>query len=204
VTPARDGSRAGLPPAVRVARAGVLSGCGVLLSVAAHVSGGGDAPPAAGVALLTVLLSLPLTLLPGRPCRPVLGIAGLGLIQAGLHAVFMALGTSCSMAAGTGHAGHAAHAAATCAPATTMPSSGAAMTAAHAVAVVLLALLVARGERAAWYLLTWMLPTLVAVAPMAVPVVRPWLAPWPDQPAPVRPRVVGGVQRRGPPRLVPA
>ena len=179
------------------------------LATLAHVAGGETAP---GLALLLVL-ALPLAAvslwLTRRQRGPVAIAATLGVAQWVLHQVFMGASTMPATPAmlGAGTDIHAAHVHTTVAPLGVEPVGrlvllpGPAMTVAHVVAALALALLLAHGER--------MLALLVAVVDLLV---RPRVLVDAAAPAPWTPALVAGPQwtprpwsvvaavgRRGPP-----
>lgn len=129
---------------LRVVRAAVIACCIVGLSLAAHVSAGGRVP---GVAIL-VGSGVIVAAYAGALTRNRLSLGelagALGAGQVVLHTAFMT--------AGGGHSG------------------GLEMIAGHAVATVLLALVLARGEDAAWALWCRLLPRLVVPTAPARPV----------------------------------
>ncbi|MHB1474941.1 MAG: hypothetical protein ACYCV4_15240, partial [Dermatophilaceae bacterium] len=79
-------------PTVRgwcLARAGALTATALILSCAAHVLGGGQAPPFLTVVALGALILVAAVLLAGRRCGPVTIGAALAISQALLHETFM-------------------------------------------------------------------------------------------------------------------
>ncbi|WP_091422360.1 hypothetical protein [Arthrobacter sp. OV608] len=180
----------------------------VILALAsgAHLAGGGELPAPAillAVLALTTLGSTAATRLRlGFPAMA--GLLGGG--QLGLHEVFTAFGTPGAAAAGAPalHAGHLAGAdvlpAALGHAHAAEPASGPLMLAAHAVATLVCALLLAKGEEALWALAAWLRPLAAlprAIAPDAVP---PAFASFPTAAAPRPPwRNLRQDSRRGPP-----
>lgn len=190
---------------VRLARAVVVSGMVLSLSLGAHVVGGGDAPAAPLVLAVWAFVLLATVTLAGRRFTPVRLLAVLGAGQGALHATFGWLGSaSCSAGTGlvtTGHAahlghgglasasdatavagclagagpaGHAAHGVAGLdGPALSAGGTGhgAGMLAAHVVATLVVALLVARGEAALWAAARALVAVL-PVEPATVPLAR--------------------------------
>jgi hypothetical protein len=159
----------GAGQAVRHGRAAVLSAVVLVVSLLAHLHGGGDAPPltglVAGWALLTVLLS--------RLTRHELGLPlVLGLLTGGQLLVHLALqeaaaATSPAVAAAAarmtaasgGHHHHAGMAdlpspapVAPVDPMTVMGDGGWTMLASHLLAAVVVGVWLVAGERAAWRL----------------------------------------------------
>lgn len=120
---------------LRVVRASTVALCVVGVSLAGHIAAGGDVP---GV-LTLVGTAAAVALYAGALTRNQLSIGelvgGIGAGQVLLHMAFMTSGGA--------HAG------------------GAAMLAGHAIATVVLALVLARGEAAAWALWCWLRPRIV-------------------------------------------
>jgi hypothetical protein len=179
------------------------------LGLAGHLAGGGAAPaalPSAGLAVGAMWVSIFLT---GRR----LGVLSLGAVLGGsqlvLHQGFTALApsTGCAVLAGPDHH-HVAAGLVSCADHGLQtgghwPFSSALMVAAHVVATMLLAAVLAGGERALWFLAG-------LVGPARMP--RP-LAQLPERRGDVAVAgggvrllssldAIGGVGRRGPPALV--
>ncbi|MGO4131204.1 hypothetical protein AB4Y78_12240 [Janibacter sp. RAF52] len=119
----------------------------------------------------------------------------LGLTQAVVHALLSASEhPPVCASAGGGHHGMVT----TCADGSMGHSPGAAMLLAHAVAALLLALVLARGEDAVWFVAGLLRPCLPTVTRLRVPSLRsPAPEPWGGLPRSVT--VLGGVGRRGPP-----
>jgi hypothetical protein len=214
----------------RIARAAAFGVATLTLATVAHVSAGGATPSVlvlTGLSLPVIVMALILT---SRRCGP---LALLGVLAAGqviLHEALMTLsshgsGEFLTSVAGAQHAAHtvmtgpmSAHAAAAIgfAPGGTMaggpmasvPMASAGdwslpMMAVHAVATILTALLLARGEQALWRLVARLLPTLLRIprvlscGPRQTPVLL-------SVPA-VRPSLVScGSGLRGPPAGFPA
>jgi hypothetical protein len=189
--------------AVRVARA-VAFGVAVLtIAAGAHVAAGGVLPSVTILALLAVPVTVVAVALTGRRCGPVLLVGSMAAAQVLLHQTLVALTTQVpgdmagqmSAASTSAMDGHAiAH----------TDGWSVTMTAAHVVATLVTALLLARGEQALWQLVSRLLPTLAciprllacgprqALVLLSVPALRPSL-------------VSGGSGLRGPPaRLVAA
>ena len=180
------------------------------LAAGAHLAGGGGLP--APVILLAVLT---LTVLASTAAtRLQLGLPAMAALLAGgqlaLHGLFTAFAPSAAGPAPTGAAPHAGHlpGAEILAPAAahlggTEAASGPLMLAAHALATLGCAVLLARGEAALWALAAWLRPLSAlphAVAPDAVPAP---LAAFPTAAAPLRPwRNLRQDSRRGPPSAV--
>jgi hypothetical protein len=180
------------------------------LAAGAHLAGGGELPAPAillAVLALTALGSTTATRLRlGFPAMAAL----LGCGQLALHQLFTAFAPP---AAGTAPAAvdpHGAHlsGAGILAPGAAhlheaAPASGPLMLAAHALATLGCALLLAKGEAALWALAAWLRPLAAlpqAVAPDDGP---PALAPFRPFAAPLRPwRNLRQDSRRGPPSVV--
>ena len=182
--------------AVRVARA-VAFGVAVLtIAAGAHVAAGGVLPSITVLALLAVPVIMVAVALTGRRCGLVLMVGSMAAAQLLLHETLVALTTQVpgdmagQMSAATASTmGHAiAH----------TDGWSVTMTAAHVVATLVTALLLARGEQALWQLVSRLLPTLpciprlLACGPRQAPVLL-------SVPA-LRPSLVsGGSGLRGPP-----
>ncbi len=150
----------------RVARVGVLGGLSLLLAAGAHVLGGGTLPGPGVLLVAALLLGLLATVVTVRRCRFGLLAGLLAVQQVALHELFSVAGAvrACTPGAPGGaaltHAGHATghgaglgHVVATCVSdgmqmTTTVP--GWVMVAAHLVAVLATAWLLARGEAWLW------------------------------------------------------
>jgi hypothetical protein len=172
----------------RIARAAAFGVATLTLATVAHVSAGGGTPSVlvlTGLSLPVIVVALILT---SRRCGP---LALLGVLAAGqviLHEALMTLSSHGSgqipmSVAGAQHAAHTLmtgpmHTAATTgfaaggtmagAPMASVPMAGAgdwslSMMAVHAVATILTALLLARGEQALWRLVARLLPTLLRI-----------------------------------------
>ncbi|MDQ0029191.1 hypothetical protein [Arthrobacter bambusae] len=182
----------------------------IILGLAAggHLAGGGNLPAPAILTALCALTILPVAILTRyRLSVPVLaGLLGAG--QLCLHWAFCALsGASSASRLQSGHAGHVVFvpAADTLSAASThVAASDWQMLAAHTVATLGTALVLARGEQALWALAAWLRPLIQLPAPTAIqPLQTPVPCPIPD----VRPRGLTGLRlpsRRGPPALVSA
>lgn len=212
--------------ATRIARAAAFGVATLTLATGAHVSAGGATPSLMVLTGLSLPLIMAAIILTGRRCGPLAVLLALSAGQVLLHealTMFSSRGSDelLTAAAGVQHAGHAlmagpmwAHSAATNGfGAGTVPIAGAPMAGAgdwsltmmamHAVATVVTALLLARGEQALWQLVARLLPTLpctprlISCGPRQAPVLL-------SVPA-VRPSLVScGSVLRGPPAGFPA
>ena len=186
----------------RVLRATVFAMAAVVLAVSAHVVGGGAAPGLAAAAA-AVAITVPVALLLARRVRGAAVILGvLAGVQAALHELFMTAEHARSMLVDVAPGGampmvHAAPLMPVMAAdhVTTLP-----MLAGHGAAVLITALLLARGEAVLLSLLALMgsrpLPRLLAVPVLPALVV--------GLPSGLPARVVRpgtSVRRRGPPRV---
>ncbi len=183
----------------------------IILSLAAggHLAGGGELPAPAILAALCALTILPVAILTRvRLSLPALaGLLGAG--QLCLHWAFCALsGASTAAQLQPGHTGHVSLAPApetvSAIASTHAAASDWQMLAAHTVATLGTALVLARGERALWALAAWLRP-LVQLP--AATVVQPLRAPSPLSSPDVRPQGLPGLRlpsRRGPPTLASA
>ncbi|MFV2172648.1 hypothetical protein ACFHW2_13670 [Actinomadura sp. LOL_016] len=194
-------------PLFRAARAVVFATVCVTLATAGHALAAREAVP--GWAVVTGFGGvLAVTLLLAGHERSLPTIAG-GLLggQFALHALF-AKATWTAGAAMREHAAHAGHTAQAAAPDGSIFAGGCGMTLAHAVAALLAACWLRRGERAAWSLAR----RIAAAADRPVRMLLALLAAEPAAPAPRAPVVpVAGavpparralrhqVVRRGPP-----
>lgn len=195
--------------ALRLARAGSLALAAYGLALGAHLVGGGDAPSAIASVVILFATFWACTALTWRRLGRVATVTLVGASQLLLHKAFgLTESAGSCVTVVHEHAGHLANGATTlcAAPATTagMPSmahhggTGLSMVAAHAVAAIVLGLVLARGEAAVWLLASWLVPPLPQPTPPPC-ALRP--APiW----TPVTPFVAvfmpAGVGRRGPPR----
>jgi hypothetical protein len=191
----------------RLLRTGLITSTIVGLAAGGHVAGGGALPQPAILLALCALTVLPVSVLTKfRLSFPVLA----GLLAAGqgwLHWAFQAL--SASVPAGSPVAsGHAQHA--TMLPMDSFGSAASAhtgdwqMLAAHAVATVVTAFVLARGEQALWALAAWLRPLAQLSAPFAI---IPARVPGPCVAPIVLPRdqlVRRMPARRGPPSMMHA
>jgi hypothetical protein len=180
------------------------------LAAGAHLAGGGELPPPAimlAVLALTALGSTTATRLRlGFPAMAAL----LGGGQLALHKLFAAFGTAAAgaaPAAATSHDGHRPGADILAPAAAHLhgadAASGPLMLAAHALATLGCALLLAKGEAALWALAAWLRPLAAlpqAVSPDDGP---PALVAFRTFSAPLRPwRNLRQDSRRGPPSAV--
>jgi hypothetical protein len=163
--PVGQGAEGPVPSAGRwrVARAGVLGGLSLLLATGAHVLGGGPLPGVGVLLIAGLLLGLLAAVVTVRRCRFGLLVGLLGAQQLALHALFDAAGAAraCTLGAPDmtpmAHAGHLQgldQVVASCASGGGVPMTtsvpGWVMWAAHLVAVLLTAWLLARGEAWLW------------------------------------------------------
>ena len=186
---------------LRLARAAAFGTVAFALALVAHVAAGGPSPRpvtltflAGGVAGVSVLVT-------ARRFGVAHTTLALGAVQIGLHAAFMALAPAAGCMTVTLPASHAAGPMSMTSCLAGSPGSGSPlpMVLAHAGATVVLAVLLARGDRALWLLATLLLPALL---PRSVPLSPTRAAPVFRCAVPVlcRGRMVSsGVGRRGPP-----
>ena len=162
---------------LRFPRTLLIAGTVLGLEAAAHTAGGGALPPVPVMALLTAFTVLPVMAL----SRFRLSLAAMGAILAAgqllLHAAFTALAALPSHCGAGGIAAHGHHhdfAIPDCAVTSTAAAAGPrlpeiaepAMTAAHALAVIATALVLARGEDALWQLRAWLRPLTGILCPV--------------------------------------
>ncbi|MBB6404769.1 hypothetical protein [Arthrobacter sp. AZCC_0090] len=194
----------------RILRTGVIGSLILGLAAGGHFAGGGRLPEPAILAALCALTVLPVAVLTRfRLSMPVL-TALLGAGQAWLHWAFHALSDGAAPGAPvlTGHAGHAPvslppEAFGTVAPTHADPIEWQ-MFAAHAVATLVTALVLARGELALSALAAWLRP-LVQLP--AAPSLQPPRLPGPCPVPAVLPVDRAGRRlpaRRGPPAMASA
>ncbi|TDK27739.1 hypothetical protein E2F48_00980 [Arthrobacter crusticola] len=150
------------PAGFRFLRSSVVASLILLLSTSSHLIGGGTLPEPAILLLLAALVLAAVTSVSGRPLSfPALA----GVLLAGelaLHTALTAL-TGGSACAGASAAQHHAPAAVDCQPLTgqlteSAEPGGTLMLVAHAVAAVILALLISKGEAALDLLAAWLRP----------------------------------------------
>jgi hypothetical protein len=195
----------------RLFRTGLIGSIILGLAAGGHLAGDGRLPQPAVLAALCAITLVPVAVLTRfRLSFPVLaGLLGLG--QLWLHWAFNTLSTGTSATAypvlGPGHAGHEgsfpSHAAsAMLAPLHSAPEG--LMFAAHSLATVASALLLARGEQALGVLASWLRPLLRQPGRA---VVVPARLPGPCTGAAIHPPAHPGVRlpaRRGPPAVASA
>lgn len=183
--------------AVRLVRALAWTATAIGLSTGAHVIGGGALPAHGTMAVIGLLLLWSgLLLTRWRLGRATLTLS-LGISQAIVHAVLTAAEAAPALPGCTPSGGH--HPTLSCAAeASTQHHTGTAMLLAHAVAALLLALLLARGEDALWAIAGLLWPSLPTVHS---PSARDRTAFVPVHEGEHRQAVptLGGVGRRGPP-----
>jgi len=202
--------------ATRVARAAAFGVATLALASGAHVVAGGALPSVMVLAVLALPLTMSAVILTGRRCGPLLLLGSLAAAQVLLHEALMRLsfhdsGEMLAAAAGaqpgatgfvagsmSGHSGSAMEAAVGGVALAGADGWSASMMAVHALATVVTALLLARGEQALWQLVARLLPRLPCIPRLlscgprrppvllSVPVLRPCL-------------VSGGSGLRGPP-----
>jgi hypothetical protein len=196
----------------RLFRTGLIGSLIVALAAGGHLAGGGRLPEPAIVTALCAVAMVPVAVLT-RFRLNFISLAGLlGAGQLWLHWSFGALSTAVPVSVPAGMANnHPSHAAAVIPPEMIHPSMAVsaagvdgAMFAAHAVATLGTALLLARGERALSALGSWLRPLVQLPEPVSV---VPTRVPGPCAAILTLPRVrVGRLlpTRRGPPELSPA
>jgi hypothetical protein len=189
--------------ATRWARAAAF-GVGVLtIAAGAHVAGGDALPSLTVLALLAIPVTVAAFALTSRRCGLALLLGSMAAAQVLLHQTLMALATpvpgdmpgQMSATSASAMGGHAMAQA---------EGRSFTMTAAHVVATVVTAWLLARGEQALWQLVSRLLPALPGESVVVGHGCPQTPAPA-DVPALVPSLVSGGVGLRGPPvRLVAA
>jgi hypothetical protein len=202
---------------LRLVRALVVAGAVVGLAVGAHRLGGGVLPDPLVVLALGALVLSVTSLLAGRKFTvPVLTLV-LGAGQVALHAALTWLAPVACMAGGvaagshvsSAHLGHGGGAMSlTCASGVVMPAHAPmdlspAMVGAHVAATAVTVLVIASGERALWWLLTWLRPRAAVADAVDVPVVqRPIVVPGRVEARRRRSGYLRISPRRGPPARV--
>ena len=181
-----------------LARAGAWASAGLVLTVGAHVVGGGAPPsPTATAVIAATLLWTGAMLTRERRLGRTTLVATLGASQLGLHWLLtLSEGTAACSAVGHGHhetlacsgGGHAA---------LSHGHDGLLMLAAHLTAAVTLGLLLAKGEDLLWLLAGLLRPALPAAVELPARRVGHVLVRV-TVPA-ARPVPLGGVGKRGPP-----
>jgi hypothetical protein len=195
--------------ALRMARAAAFGAVAFALALVAHVAAGGSSPRPVTLAFLAGAVAGVSVLVTGRRLCVAATTLALGAVQVGLHGAFMALAPAAGCMTVTMPGSHAGDpmSMTSCADVAPgwegSPGSGAAlpMVLTHAGATVVLAVLLARGDRALWLLGTLLLPILWL---RAAPRLRRYSAPLLrcTVPALGRGRMVSsGVGRRGPPQV---
>ena len=181
----------------RVLRAGVFGTASVLLAGLAHVLGGGRLPDLGLGLLLVAATGTVAVVLTARRCRLGLLLTALGAEQLTLHALLASSGSASCAAMPAVHAG-----AMTCAPVDAAAPHGSTtlallMLGGHALATVVTAWLLARGEAAVWGLADRLVRA-------ALPAVTPWpAAPGARASSPLPARVVSPHRTDPPPRGPP-
>lgn len=192
---------------LRVLRSAGITSAGMSLAAGAHVVGGGVLPSPALMVGLGVILLVPAAAMSGRrfSFSTLAGLLGLG--QVVLHGAFASLSTPGRCAPVTA-AQHLRHDTAPCAG----PAAGLApaqshvaglpdtvlMLPAHAGAVLLTILVLAKGDAALFHLRAWLRPLLTLPRTADLPVHRP--APvWTQSAAPRPTRRLNHNGLRGPP-----
>jgi len=144
--------------ATRLARAAALGVATLALAAGAHVAAGGGLPSMTILAILAAPVSVAAVALTGRRCGPVLLLSSMSISQVLLNKALKALTVEVpdDMAGQVLDSPILAMGAQTVAGA----DGSVTMTAAHVVATVVTALLLARAEQALWQLVCRLLPAL--------------------------------------------
>lgn len=190
---------------LRLPRAGAVALTVLTLGAGAHVLAGGQLPALPIMAALAAVIALSAVLLAGRKMTAPTLAAYLSASQLALHQGFTTLSYSSSSLPGApAHHGITHGSAAATVPEGAVPyghlaaDAGSAMTIAHAVATLVTALFLARGEDALWALVDLLRPLGGAVQAAAFPpALRIVFTPATD--AGPREAVLGEVPARGPP-----
>ena len=145
----------------------------VLVSLLAHLAGGGASPEIAAVALLTLVTSLLVWPLSGRPAMTARLVGVLGVSQVGYHAAFVSLASSSGLAISPGlretvrggeHLQGALGAASGTGP--TAMAMSRSLPAAHGAACLVLAFVLTNADAVLWRLYAWL--RRVAASPARV------------------------------------
>jgi len=183
---------------LRGLRAASLSIVGFVLALVAHAAAGGVAPGPVALLLLAGLVGLAAVLLTGGRLGPVRVGVSLTTMQVVLHEVFMRLGTTGMAHTGMADSGMAGTGMAEAGMTERSLLAATAMVDAHVAAIAVMAVLLAYGEKAVWFLagcvrtLRWLrvgLPALPAVRGVSLGAPRMYRVRFAS----------GGVGRRGPP-----
>lgn len=163
---------------LRGLRVAVVAVSGTVLAAMAHVVAGGDLPEPGLMVSAAVVPGLAGLWLSGKRRGWPSIAAVLATVQVVLHSWLMSVAGAEACPGGGGHVVHHAAVVARCSPVPGVPAmyggslstapvsdwqlaeGPGAMVIAHAVAVVLMALVLAAGERAVWQLLQWLRPAL--------------------------------------------
>jgi hypothetical protein len=191
---------------LRLVRSAVLAAGCLGLALSAHVVGGGRPPSVPMTLVLVLALTCACVWVTARRVGPVrLGLL-LGGSQIALHELFMALTQPAGCAGPLSMAGHSAMPAGCAAPAAsvmTMRAPTTAMVLAHVAATTGLGSALWYGERLLWAFLSWAGVTAVRALPRLTSFVATVPTASVRRPRPA-PGPLGGVGRRGPPRVAPA
>ncbi|HXR68471.1 MAG TPA: hypothetical protein VN712_07525 [Dermatophilaceae bacterium] len=139
-----------------MARAAALGVATLALAAGAHVAAGGGLPSMTILAILAAPVSVAAVALTGRRCGPVLLLSSMSISQVLLNKALKAL----TVEVPDDMAGQVLDAPILAMGAQTMADGSVTMTAAHVVATVVTALLLARAEQALWQLVCRLLPAL--------------------------------------------
>lgn len=191
----------------RVPRAAAVAVTVLALAAAAHMFAGGQLPAFPVMAALTAVVALSAVMLAGTKMTAPILAAYLGGCQAALHLSFSALsGPGTPIPGPAHHAGTVAGAATAAAGAahdhlSADVSFG--MLGMHLAAVLLTALLMARGESALWALAAWLRPLIDPPKPTGIQGTR-FITVTPAEPMPLQGKALGRPPARGPPWGHPA
>ena len=161
--------------AFRAARSVTVALAIVLVSLLAHLAGGGASPEIAAVALLTLVTSLLVWPLSGRPAMTARLVGVLGVSQVGYHAAFVSLASSSGLAISPGlretvrggeHLQGALGAASGTGPTAMAMSRSLPMLAAHGAACLVVAFVLTNADAVLWRLYAWL--RRVAASPARV------------------------------------
>lgn len=192
----------------RLPRAAAVAVTALILAAAAHVMAGGELPALPVMTALTAVVALSAVMLAGRKMTAPVLAGYLGASQTGLHLAFSALsGAGTPMPGMAGH--HPGAQAGTVGAGVPVAhdhlsaDASLGMLGMHLAAVLLTALVMARGEAALWALAAWLRPLVDPPEPGAIRVCR-YLAVTAAVTLHLRGRVTGRPPARGPPLRSPA
>jgi len=192
-------------------RAASLGVAGFVLALMAHLGAGGAAPEPVVLLTLAGLIALSAVLITGVRLTPLHVATSLAAMQVFLHEAFMRLGVpvGCSMSGMTSPTlrpmSHGGRPALECAAGIAQvelgqqsPFSSSAMLCAHVAATVVMAAMLAYGEKVLWFLAGWVRPLRTVRMRLSELPAVPTMTSGPPRILSVQ-LASGGIGRRGPP-----